>query len=273
MKKFEIKKSIIKEWEIYFSIAAIIMVVIKLKSPDFLIVFPVALLLYVSYTIVKRLQNRQPGIIIDKYGIHLKSENKSFAWKSIDDVEVEDINGEQIYLKIKSKNSDFQTDLSHFETTSYKIEKAIVFFSNGKIKGRETKFFNSIDDLVNDKKNLEIIIDLFKKHKRKVLWVGVLIFFGGLALAIFLQASYPFPFSFAIGWTSILIILFLYYRRTELKLRNSEKIRGLTDSQFNEIAIKFELRNNTDKKNKTFAMIFMAVVTIGIFVLSYLVTS
>ncbi|WP_163323426.1 hypothetical protein [Draconibacterium mangrovi] len=273
MKKLEIKKTIITELEIYSSIAAITMLFFKLKKPDFFIVIPFAVICYVGYSIIKRLQNRQPGIIIDKYGIHLKFENKSFPWKSIDDVEVEDINGEKIYFKIKTKNSDFQIDLSHFDTTSHKIKKAIVFFSNGKIKGRETKFFNSIDDLVNDKKNLEMVIDLFKKHKRKVLWVGVLIFFGGIALAIYLQASYPFPFSFAIGWTTILIILFLYYKRTELKLRNSEIIRGLTDRQFNEIAIKFEIRNNADKKNKTFAMIFMVVVTIGIFVVSYLVTS
>ncbi|MDO9615993.1 MAG: hypothetical protein Q7J86_15910, partial [Bacteroidota bacterium] len=109
MKKLEIKETIIKEWEMSFSIPSIIMVSYKIKSPDFWIVIPIALLLYVTYSIINRLKDRQPGIVIDKYGIQLKSENKYFSWDLINDAEVVDSNGGQILLRLKSKNYDFQT--------------------------------------------------------------------------------------------------------------------------------------------------------------------
>lgn len=171
MRKLEIKETIVREWEFTFSIASIIMVSIKIKNPDVWIVFPIALLIYVTYSIINRLKDRQPGIVIDKYGIQLKSENKSFPWEVIKDAEVQDLSGGKIILRLKTKSADFQTDLSNFDTTSYKIEEAIVFFSNGKIKGKDTKFYNSINDLVSDKENLQVIIDLFNRHKRKGLWV------------------------------------------------------------------------------------------------------
>lgn len=269
MRKLEIKETIIKEWELTFSIASIIMVSIKIKNLDFLIVFPIALLLYVTYSIINRLKDRKSGIVIDKYGIQLKSENKSFLWEVINDAEVQDLSGGKIILRLKTKSSHFQTDLSNFDTTSYKIEEAIVFFSNGKIKGRETKLYNSINDLVSDKENLEVIIDLFNKHKRKGLWVLTLIFFGGLALSIYFQVSYPFPFSFAIGWAAIIIVMYHFNKNAESTLRHSDKIRQLTDNQFNEIAIKFKLRNKDDKQNKRFAMVFMVFMSIGIFIISY----
>jgi hypothetical protein len=273
MRKLEIKESIVKEWEFNFSIAAIIVIIYKIKSPDIWIIIPIIFLLYVTYIIIHRLINRQPGVVIDKYGLHLKYENKSFPWELISDAEVENFNGEQIILKVKTKNSSFQTDLSNFNSNSYKIEEAIVFFSNGKIRGRETRFYDDINVLLSDKENLQVIIDLFRRHKRKVLWIGALIFFGGQALSIFLQVRYPFPYSFAIGWSAILIAMLFYFEKTELELRNSEKIRGLSDKQFNEIAIKFELRNNSEKKKRTLAMIFMVMITIGIFIISYLVTN
>ncbi len=272
MQKLEIKQTIIKEWELFFTIAAIIIVVYKLTNPDFLIIIPSVFLLYIAYSIIKRLQNRQPGIIIDTYGIYLASEDKSLSWKIINDVEVEEMGGDKMFLKIKTQQADFVIDLSPFETTSYKVEKAIMFFSNGNIKGKKTKFSHSIDKLINDEKNSQIIIDKFKTHKRKVLWVGSLIFFGGLAASVFFQISYPFPYSFAMGWSITLISLFLYYKQTELRLRHFENIKELTDSQFNAIAIKFGLRNNTDKKNQIFVVMFMVFVSIGIFVVSYLVT-
>jgi len=273
MRKLEIRESIIKEWELYYSVAAIIMVSYKIKNPDIWIVIPIVLLLYVIYSLINRLKDRQPGIVIDKYGIQLKSENKSFTWELINDAQVEDLTGGHIILRLKTKNSYFETDLSNFETTSYKIEEAIVFFSKGKISGRETKFFENISDIVNDKRNLQIIITLFKQHKRKGLWAGTLIFFGGLALSIYLQVSYSFPFSFAIGWSTILIVLYLYFKKTESTLRHSNKINGLTDNQFNEIAIKFKLRNKDDKKNKRYAMMFMVFISIGIFIISYFLST
>lgn len=93
MRKLEIKETIVREWEFTFSIASIIMVSIKIKNPDVWIVFPIALLIYVTYSIINRLKDRQPGIVIDKYGIQLKSENKSFSWEVIKDAEVQDLSG------------------------------------------------------------------------------------------------------------------------------------------------------------------------------------
>ena len=273
MEKFEIKKTIIYEREIYFSLAAIIYASLKIKNPDFWIVIPIAFLGYIGFSIISRLKKGQTEIIIDKYGIHIKSESKSFSWDSILDATVKDLNGSQITLTIKTAKSNFETEITNLNTTSFKIEKAIVSFSKGKIKARETKFFNSIDELLNDKKNLAAIIDIFKKHKRKMLWFGILVFFGGLALSIYFQATFAFPYSFAIGWSMIMIALLGYNKIAETKLRDSDLISGLTDTQFNEIAIKFEIRNNVDKKNKMFALIFMIVISIGIFIISYLLTN
>ena len=271
MKKLEIRKTIIRERELMYIVIITIYISLELKKPELWLLIPISILLFLISLIIKRLIDRKPQLIIDEKGIYYSKKRVNYLWNKIEDVEVKYYSGDFLQLNIKSKSLLSSIDLKNINSSPKEIEDAIVFFSDGKIKSEKEKFKNQINNVLNDNQNIEIIASLFQKHKRKSSWLNALIFFGILAISIFLQIKFIFPYSFAFGWLTILLGLYSFNKKAELKLRQSEYIKKLTENQFNEIAIKYELRIRDDKNKKRLGYIAMFIITVGIFVASFFV--
>jgi SNF family Na+-dependent transporter len=81
--------------------------------------------------------------------------------------------------------------------------------------------------------------------------------------------KFTFPYSFAIGWILVFVILSTINKLAEKKLFESEFIRNIPENQLNELMIRFDLRTKNYKRKKIVGYVAFAVLTIGVFIASY----
>lgn len=271
MEKLAIKKTIIRDRELLYIVVLTIFISLELKKPELWLLIPVAILLFLVSLVVKRLLDRKPQIIIDKVGIHNNQNQQIYSWETITNVETNFTSSKSFGLLIKSKISLVNIDLTNLDTSPKEINEAVEFFSGNKVNTGKNKFRNEIQHILKDNQNIDETMLLFSKQKRKVLWIGLPILFGIPALSIYLQSKLSFPYVFAIGYLVTGIFLFAFMRIIEKQFKRRTEIQNLTEQQYKNISIKYELKIPENKRRKILGYILLMLLTIGVFTVSYLV--
>lgn len=268
--KLVLKKELFSEDDIFRIVPFIILFFIgwgKIPNHYFLI----AIGFIVAYLIapIKRLLDRKPQVIFDKSGIHNVRTKTTYSWEYIQDVDIEFRSSGIFKIAFKYKNPIITVDLEKLNTSPKEILDFVKTIDANKIKDEDKELKEDLQKILKNNPDSAAISKTVKKYKTKYLWIFSIAFFGILAMAIALQVIYPYPYSFAFGWSIMLISLTYYNKITELKLRDSEHIRRLTENQFNELMIRFSLRQKNYKKKKKIGYIAMYIISAIIFVASY----
>jgi hypothetical protein len=267
MEKLVIKKSVIINRELGYIVVLTIIISLELKKPAPWLFIPVTILLLLVFLLIKRLFDRTPKIVIDEVGIHDKRNKQVYPWESITDVEV---NINSLGLLIKSKTSLVNINLTNLNTSPKEINEAIEFFSGNKIRTGKNKFREEIKRILKNDENIDEIIMLFSKYKTRILWTGSTIMFGIPALSIYLQFNSSFTFVFAIGYLLTGICIYAFTKTAELQFKKQKEVQSLTEQEYKELFIKFGLKNPENKKRELLGYIFLTVLSIGVFIISYL---
>jgi len=122
--------------------------------------------------------------------------------------------------------------------------------------------------LKNNDPVVEIMM-LFSKYKSHILWIGLPLFFGSVALSIYLQTQLTFPYVFAIGFLLTGIILFAFLQLSEKRFKEKTEIQNLTEQEYRLISVKYELKLPENKDRAIIGYIAFGVLMIGIFIISY----
>ena len=134
------------------------------------------------------------------------------------------------------------------------------------------KTFNKAKKIIGSDRNIDRISKLFTDFYKRQNYLGLILLFSLIGVSIYLQVTIDFSYVFAIGFTLTLGIMYLVGTLEEKRLRNQEYICELDDVKFK--ALKKEYGQGFDvemsKGKKTAMLIFLIVVIIAIFVISYL---
>lgn len=269
MKRIEINESITSDREIMYLVVLTIIISLQLKKPELWVLIPAAILLYLISLIIKRLFDRKPRLIIDETGIHDKRSQKVYTWENTTYIE-SNFNSSSFKLLVKSKSSIDNIDLTSLNTSPKEVEDAIEFFSGNKINTGKNKFRKEIQYILKDNQNINEIMLLFSKYKRKVIWFGLSVLFGIPALSIYLQFKLSFPYVFAIGYLVTGIILFAFMQITEKQFKRRTEIQNLTEQEYKYVSVKYELKIPENKKRKLLGYMLLIFLTMGVFLVSYL---
>lgn len=266
--KLVIKKELFSEDDIFRIVLLIILFFIgwgKVPNHYFLI----AIGFIVAYLIapVKRFLDRKPQVILDKSGIHNVRTKMTYSWEYIQDIEFRS-NG-TFKIVFKYKNTVIVLDLEKLKTSPKEILDFVKTLDANKLKDEDKELKEDLQRILKNDSDSAEISKVFKKTKIKYGWIMGITFFIIIGLAITLQVIYPYPYSFALGWSLMLVALTYLNKNAESTLRDSEYVRRLTENQFNELMIRFSWRQKNDKKKKKVAYIAMFIITALIFVASY----
>ena len=269
--KLVIKKVLLTDDDIFRIVPFIILFFLGWgKVPNYSFLILIAFIIIYSIAPVKRFLDRKPQVILDKFGIHNLRTKMTYSWEYIQDVDIEyGSSGNFFKLMFKYKNPIIVIDLEKLNTSPKEIFDYIKTIDSKKLKDEENELKKDLEKILKNNPDSAAISKAIKKYKIKYGWIVSGVFLGFLALAITLQVIYPYPYSFALGWSIMILSLTYYNKITESKLRDSEHIRRLSENQFNELMIRFSLRQKNDKKKKKVAYIAVIIITALIFIASY----
>lgn len=277
--RLTIKKSVIRYDDVSGFIAAGILFYYVLKLGYYYwTIIPIIFTAYLLFNVLKRLSDREPKLIIDNKGIEFSDRKEIYKWNEIKFAFIQRNGGSHNSLE---SNNSLRIVLSNREVTiglkklSYSekdIEKQIEFYLGKDKCKQQDKFKSEIKGILIDKVKLDEVMVLFSKHKTGHLIFGLLICFGIPGLSLYFQFNSDFPYVFAFGFVITVISMFAFVKTINERFRKSPTICNLTDKEFDAISIKYELKNNNDKKRKMLGYVFLSVLTVLIFIISYFVT-
>ncbi|WP_372935395.1 hypothetical protein [Mariniphaga sediminis] len=272
--KLVIRKVLLTEEDIFRIVPFVILFFIGWgKVPDYYFLIAIGFIAVYSIAPIKRFIDRKPQIIIDKSGIHNLRTRTTYSWEYIRNVNIELRSSGTCKLAFEYKNPTVVLDLEKLKTSPEEIEDFIKTIDPNKLKDEEKELKRDLEKILKNNPDSAAISTTIKNYKQKNGWIIGVAFFVFMALAITFQVIYPYPFSFALGWSLMLVLLIYYNKNAESRLRDSEHICRLSDKQFDELLIKFSLKQKNDKKNKKLIYVAMFIITGLIFVASYFLSN
>lgn len=268
--RLEIKKILFNENDFLRTVPLIILIFLGYgRVPNHFLLILLILVLVFMIISLRRVVDRSTQFIFDKTGIYDIKKQNHYSWDFINEIEF--YIGENDYLKLifKYKNSRVVLNFNNLSISPKKIEEYIKIIDVNKLRDKDKELKSEVANILKGNENSEKIIKIFKKYKTKTSWLMGISFFGTLALAIFLQVKFTFPYSFAIGWVLLLTILSVINTVAEKRFYNSEFARNITENQFNDLMIRFDLRLKNHKRKKIVGYVTIAIVTIVVFVASF----
>lgn len=279
--KYVIRNAVLRldDYVFFACVFILLYFIIEGENTGFSVIIFLGLIVYTTFRIFKRLQDRKDKIVIDKNGIKLCDTNELINWQRVN------------YAYIKQKTEGYGksarvVDYFHIDTNEGIIRVRMSDFSfNKELLVRAVEYFSGrnigeLTDLLNDKakkiigsdRNIDrisiILTDFYKRQN----YLGLILLFSLIGISIYLQVTIDFSYVFAIGFTLTLGIMYLVGTLEEKRLKNQEYISELDDVKFK--ALKKEYGQGYDiemsKGKKTVMLVFMIVVIITIFIISYL---
>jgi len=279
--KYVIRNAVLRldDYVFFACVFILLYFIIKAENTGFIVIIFLGLLTYTTFRIFKRLQDRKDKIVIDKNGIKLCDTNELIEWRRVNYAYIQQKTegyGKSSrvvdYFHIDTKQGLIRVRMSDFSFNKELLVKAVEYFSGRNI--------GELTDLLNDKakkiigsdRNIDRISKLFTDFYKRQNYLGLILLFSLIGVSIYLQVTIDFSYVFAIGFTLTLGIMYLVGTLEEKRLRNQEYICELDDVKFK--ALKKEYGQGFDvemsKGKKTAMLVFLIVVIIAIFVISYL---
>lgn len=282
--KFVIKNASLRPNDYIFFICVLILLyyIFEGQHSEFIVLVFLGLLGFTTYRIVKRLRDRSDKIIIDTNGIRLCETNNFIDWSNVN------------YAYIKQKSEGFGkrarvVDYFHIDTKdgeiivrmsdlSYKqdlLKKAIESFSGRNI-GEMTDLINDkVKKIIDNDRNIDWISELFTDFYKRQNNLVLIVLLPLIGILIYLQVIIDFPYIFAIGFTLTLGFIFILGALEEKRLRRQKYICELDDKEFKTIKKEYGQGYELEmSKGKSIAMIiFLSLFTVGIFVISYVLSN
>lgn len=280
--KYEIRKARFKfdDYLLLVGVLVYFYFIINRGITGFIFVVFLGFIIYSIYRIVKRLQDGKVKIVIDNVGIRLCESNELIDWQKI----------KYAYIKQKTEGSgkssrivdyfhidifdgEIRVEMSDFSYKKDILIKAVEHFSGRNI-GELTDLLNDkAKEIIGVEKDVDriskIFIDFYKRQTNLLLFQLITL----LGVSVYLQMIIDFSYVFAIGFVLTMGIMQLIETLEEKRLRSQKYISELDEEKFKALKKEYgkEFDVEMNKGKKTAMLIFLFVVTVGIFVFSYMV--
>lgn len=278
IKRLIIKNSIINISDISIFIGAgILFYYISRLDFDFWFLLPIILLSLGLYRTIKKIIDRKPQIVLDENGINLIKRKEFYDWSKIKFAYINQNSSGGSFennasLSIVLSNKEISVNLKNLKYSEKALINLFEFYL-GKDKNKpKDKFKSEIFHIIKNKENLNEIMRLFSKHKSKQIWFGLPICFGVPGLSIYIQINSDFPYVFALGFVLTVLIMFIFIKSSYNRFKKLKPIHDLSKDEYDKISIKYEIKNENEEKRMKLGFVFLSILTIAIFVISYLVS-
>lgn len=279
--KYVIRNAFLRldDYVFFASVFIFVFFIIKAKNREFIVIIILGLLAYTTFRVIKRLQqDRKDKIVIDKNGIKLCDTNELIEWCRVNyayikqKVEGSGKSSRVVdYFHIDTKEGLIRVRMSDFSYNKELLVKAIEHFSGKNIGELTDLLSDKAKKIIGSDRNIDRISKIFTDFYRRQNYLGLILLFSLIGVSIYLQVTIDFSYVFAIGFTLTLGIMYLVGLLEEKRLRKQEYICELDDIKFK--ALKKEYGQGFDvemsKGKKTVMLVFLIVVIIAIFVISY----
>lgn len=281
--EYVIKNSSLRlnDYMFLFCVLILLYFIIKGQHSEFIVLVFLGLLGYTVFRIVKRLRDRSDKIIINKNGIKLCETNRFINWSEVNYAYIKQKSegyGRYArvvdYFHIDTKDEEIIVRMSDFAYKQDLLEKAVESFSGRNI-GEMTDLINDkVKKIINNDTNIDRISKTFTDFYKRQTNLVLIVLLPLIGISIYLQVKIDFPYVFAIGFSLTLGFIFIIGTLEEKRLRRQKHICELDNNEFK--AIKKEYGQGYElemSKGKSIAMIiFLTLFTVGIFVVSYIMS-
>lgn len=270
-KKLVIKNVILKSDEIIrIGVTLLVLIFAGGRLPQYWILAPIGLLIFYSYDFIKRLLNRSPQIIIDKNGIQICKDQLVIPWRTIKSAQAkfQAPDKERLYISTHEKELELRLDSYKYSLTQ--INETIEFFTGKRIERYKDKIKSDVLKVLINKEKIDEVMGLFSRFQTRFTIFGLAFSFGLISVAIFLQTISTFSYVFALGFVFTVVFVFSYVKFDRQRFRQKEVIRELTDSEFDAIALIYDIKDKKNRKREIIGYSLLGLLSIGIFIISYL---
>ena len=279
--KLVIKNTLLKTGDYVFIPAFLVLLLIVLTNSYtiYSIIFLIAIAAYSAYRIIKRLKDRSDKIIIDKSGIMICDRNELIGWDKIKFAYIKQKSegygkSAQLihYFHIKTISGEIVIDMRDFKFDKEILRQSVEHFSGRNIGDFADMVSAKLAKKIGNYEKARTIESKITRYIKNSIRIGAIIFFVTFVIAIVLQVLHPFPYIIAI-WLAALVFgisIFALYEKKYLKGRLG--LSELSDSEFNTLmndySAEFDL--NLSSRQTIFSYIFLIVIVVAVFIISYL---
>ncbi len=248
------------------------------NNTSFLIILFIGLLVFTTYRIIKRANDRSDKIIIDKYGIKICERNELIGWSKIKFAYIKQ-KSEGVgrsakvvdYFHIKTVSGEIVVDMRDLKFNKELLKQSIEHFSGRDIGDFTDMVSEKVSKIIgNDEKVKEIESKMSGYFKNQIKSAPV-IFLGSFSIAIVLQFLISFPYIIAIWWAILVFGIIIYAIYEDKTLKNRLKFNELSDKKFNSIKREYgaQYELNYSDRQTIFAYIFLVLTVFAVFGFSY----
>lgn len=248
------------------------------NNTSFLIILFIGLLVFTTYRIIKRANDRSVKIIIDKYGIKICELNKLIGWSKIKFAYIKQ-KSEGVgrsakvvdYFHIKTVSEETVVDMRDLKFNREHLKQSVEHFSGRDIGDFTDMVSEKVAKIIgNDEKVKEIESKMSSYFKNQIKSAPV-IFLGSFSIAIVLQFLISFPYIIAIWWAILVFGIIVYAIYEDKTLKNRLKPKELSDKKFNSIKKEYSAQYELDYSNRQtiFAYVFLILTVFAVFGFSY----
>ena len=229
----------------------------------------------VLFTIIARIKDSDPQIVIDQRGIEFCEENKFFPWNTIQYafIRSEIINtGESTttvdFLVVVTKRGEVKKQLDNYDYSKSNVKEAVEGFSGRNIGDPSDQVRDEMLVVLDSHPNTQEILQLFGGYLRRTRIATSALFLSILGIAIYFQIVSVFVYSLGVGFILCNLSPWLYREIGEINFRKRSLINTLSKAQYDSLAVKQQVK--LSKKQLMNYRIFVLVLSVLIFAFSYL---
>lgn len=248
------------------------------NDTSFLIILFIGLLVFTTYRIIKRVNDRLDKIIIDKYGIMICERNELIRWSKIKFAYIKQ-KSEGVgrsatvidYFHIKTVSGEIVVDMRDLIFNKKHLKQSVEHFSGRDIGDFTDMVSEKVAKIIGNDEKVKEIESKMSAYFKSQIKSSTVIFLGSFSIAIVLQFLISFPYIIAIWWAILVFGIIIYAIYEDKTLKNRLKLNELSDKKFNSIkkeySAQYEL--NYSDRQTIFLYIFLVLTVFAVFGFSY----
>jgi hypothetical protein len=248
------------------------------NNTGFLIILFIGLLVFTTYRIIKRANDRSDKIIIDKYGIKICERKELIGWSKIKFAYIKQ-KSEGVgrsakvvdYFHIKTVSGEIVVDMRDLKFNKELLKQSVEHFSGRDIADFTDMVSEKVSKIIGNNEKVKEIESKMTGYFKNQIKSAPVILLGSFGIAIVLQILIPFPYIIAIWWAILVFGLIIYAIYDDKTLKKRLKLNELSDKKFNSIKREYgaQYELNYSDRQTMFLYIFLVLSVFAVFGFSY----
>ena len=266
------------DYVFFASVLGILYFILTGNNTSFLIILFIGLLVFTTYRIIKRANDRSDKIIIDKYGIKICERNELIGWSRIKFAYIKQKSeggGRSAtvvdYFHIKTVSGEIVVDMRDLKFNKEHLKQNVEHFSCRDIGDFTDMVSEKVSKIIGSDEKVKEIESKMSDYFKTQLKSALIIFFGSFVIAIVLQFFNSFPYIIAIWWAILVFGIIFYAIYDEKTLKKRLGLNELSDKKFNSIKREYGAQYELDcsERQTMFLYIFLVLTVFAVFGFSY----